>query len=336
MDSSVKVSVIMAVYNNGEYLKEAIDSILNQTFSEFEFLVVDDGSTDTTPAVLSQYRDARIKIIRNETNKGLIYSLNLLLTLSHGVYLARMDSDDIALPDRLKVQYDFMEKNAAVGVCGSFVEAFYPNNPKKQIIRYPEDDWGIRAFTFFQSPFCHPVTMIRREILEKYNLQYSYQFFKGEDYGLWVELLKYAQGATIPQVLLRFRKHDDSASNWGYGKTNEKIQMLASIRQNYLSYNKIVLDTKDLYLYTQFTDRSIPCDLDFHNQKRISGIIKIFLNQLSGTPKKLETAAIHYLATICFYKFFIKKRIPFSFSLQKLFIYGALIYVKRIFLNQFE
>jgi hypothetical protein len=258
------------------------------------------------------------------------------LALSRGNYLARMDGDDIALPNRLKVQYDFMEKHPEVGVCGSYVEAFYQNKRKKHIIRFPEDDWGIRAFAFFQSPFCHPSTMIRKEVLQKYNLQYSYQFFKGEDYGLWVELLKYTQGATISQVLLLFRKHDESASNWGFGKREEKIKMLGSIQLNYLLYNKIALNTKDLYLYTQFTDRSIPCDLDFRNQKRIAGIIKDFLNQLSSSQKRLEALTIYYLAMICFYKFFIQKKIPYPFLLQKLFLLGVLIYVKRIFLNKFK
>ena len=115
-----KVTVLMSVYNGEKHLREAIDSILNQTFGDFEFLIINDGSTDRTADILQSYQDSRIKIIHNEKNIGLTKSLNKGLKLAKGEYLARMDADDISYPNRLEVQYEYMEKNPNVGIVGSW------------------------------------------------------------------------------------------------------------------------------------------------------------------------------------------------------------------------
>jgi glycosyltransferase involved in cell wall biosynthesis len=330
MDSPVKISVIMSVYNGEKYLKEAIDSILNQTFKDFEFLIVNDASTDSTATILSQYTDSRIKVIENKPNKGLTYSLNLMLGQSKGDYIARMDADDIALPDRFEIQYEFMEQHPEIGICGSFVETFMQGTKKKQQLRFPETDAGIRAFAFFQSPFCHPSTMFRKGILDKYGLQYSPLYIKSEDYALWVELLKYTQGATIPRVLLKYRRHEQCFSLWESKKTDEKIKMLMAIQRNYLACNHIYLEDKDRSVYTQFVDRSLPFKLNIRNQKAVAHVISDFLTQLSAKQKRLEKQVVYNLSMICFYKFLKEKKYPFPFLLQKLFLKGIFIYMKRI------
>jgi glycosyltransferase involved in cell wall biosynthesis len=330
MNIPVKISVIMSVYNGGEYLKEAIDSILNQTFSNFEFLIVNDASIDSTSTILSQYSDPRIRVIDNESNKGLTYSLNLMLDQSRGNYIGRMDADDIALPKRLEIQYKFMEMHLETGICGSFVESFIQGTPKKQIVRFPKTDMGIRAFAFFQSPFCHPSTMFRKEIIDKYHLQYSSLYIKSEDYALWVELLKYTRGATIPQVLLKYRRHEQCFSYWEDEIANRKIEMIAAIQKNYLIYYHIHLEDKDLSIYTQFVDRSLPFELNIRNQKAAARIIRDFLIQLSFNQKDLERKAIYNLSMICFFKFWVEKSYPFPFLFQKLFLKGAFIYLKRM------
>jgi glycosyltransferase involved in cell wall biosynthesis len=330
MSSPVKISVIMAVYNGEKYLKEAIDSILNQTFSDFEFLIVNDASTDSTSIILSQYSDPRIRIIDNESNKGLTYSLNLMLTQSRGDYLARIDADDIALPNRLEIQSGFMEMHPEVGICGSFVESFIQGTNKKQIVRFPETDAGIRAFAFFQSPFCHPSTMFRKEILDKYALQYSPLYIKSEDYALWVELLKYTRGANIPLVLLKYRRHEQCFSRWEDGKTDKKIEMITAIQKNYQAHYQAHLEDKDLFIYTQFVDRSLPFELNIRNQKAATRVIRDFRSQLSSHQKCLEKKAVYNLSMICFFKFWVEKRYPFPFLLQKLFLKGAFNYLKRM------
>ncbi|MDR2056691.1 MAG: glycosyltransferase [Dysgonamonadaceae bacterium] len=320
----------MSVYNGGKYLKEAIDSILNQTFKDFEFLIVNDASTDSTSAILSQYTDFRIKIIENETNKGLTYSLNLMLAQSRGDYIARMDADDIALPNRLEIQHQFMEMHPEIGICGSFVESFIQGTKKRQIVRFPKTDIEIRAFAFFQSPFCHPSTMFRKKIKDKYHLQYSPLYIKSEDYALWVELLKYTQGATIPQVLLKYRRHEQCFSRWENEKANGKIEMITAIQKNYLACYHIHLDDSNLSVYTQFVDRSLPFELNIRNQKAVAHVIRDFLSQLSLNQKCLEKKAVYNLSMICFFKFWVKKRYPLPFLLQKLFLKGTFIYMKRM------
>ncbi|MDQ3072975.1 MAG: glycosyltransferase family 2 protein, partial [Bacteroidota bacterium] len=125
MEKSLKrsgplVTVLTSVYNGEEYLREAIESILNQSFTDYEFLIVNDGSTDKTAEILAGYFDPRIRIIHNNKNKGLSFSLNSGLEASFGVYVARQDADDISLRDRLRKQVDFMEKNPQIHVCGTW------------------------------------------------------------------------------------------------------------------------------------------------------------------------------------------------------------------------
>jgi glycosyltransferase involved in cell wall biosynthesis len=332
MNTAVKISVILSVYNGEKYLREAIDSILNQTFKDFEFLIVNDASTDSTALILSEYTDSRIKVIENGTNRGLTYSLNLMLSQSKGDYIARMDADDIAFPYRLEVQCDFMERHPETGVCGSFVESFVQGTKKRQTVRFPETDSEVRAFAFFQSPFCHPATMFRKKIIDKYRLQYSPLYIKSEDYALWVELLKYTQGANIPRILLKYRRHEHCFSRWEDGKTDGKIEMLAAIQKNYLAACQIQLGAEDLAVYSQFVDRSLPFELSITNQKAAAHVIRDFLKQLFFSQRHLKKQTVYHLSMICFFKFWIEKRYPFPFILQKLFLKGAIIYMERIFL----
>ena len=119
-----KVTVLMPVYNGEKYLKEAITSILLQTFDDFEFLIINDGSSDASVDIIQSFRDPRIRLVHNDTNIGLIATLNKGLKLAHGKYVARMDQDDISLPRRLEKQTYFMDNNPDVGVCGTWIKLF--------------------------------------------------------------------------------------------------------------------------------------------------------------------------------------------------------------------
>ena len=117
-----RITVLMSVYNGEKYLKEAIDSVLSQTFKDFEVLIINDGSIDKTSKILKTYKDPRIRIINNKKNIGLTKSLNKGLKLARGEYIARMDDDDVSKPNRLEKQFEFMEKNSKYAVVGSFIE----------------------------------------------------------------------------------------------------------------------------------------------------------------------------------------------------------------------
>ncbi|MDR2622351.1 MAG: glycosyltransferase [Dysgonamonadaceae bacterium] len=206
MENLVKISVVMPVFNSEKYVAEAVDSILNQTFTDFEFIILNDGSTDATSNILAGYNDKRIKVVTLK-HEGLVYCLNKGLELSKGKYIARMDSDDIAYPERLQVQYDFMESHPDVGICGTNYKMFNDTNNNIYTSKFPANDTDIRAQMFGYSAFCHPAVMLRKDCLEKSGLKYDKDFFRAEDYRLWIDLLDYTQGANISQVLLHYRIH---------------------------------------------------------------------------------------------------------------------------------
>ena len=147
------VSVVMSVYNSEKYLPEAIESILNQTYTNFEFIIINDGSTDNSLRIIKEYanKDKRIIVISRE-NKGLIFSLNEGIEVSKGKYIIRMDADDISLPNRLKIQLDFMEKNKDIAICGTVAITFDENN-NERVWKVYEDEKMIKAELLFSSPF---------------------------------------------------------------------------------------------------------------------------------------------------------------------------------------
>ena len=328
-DNKIKISIILAVYNCAKYLKESVDSILNQTFTEFELILINDGSTDSTDTIIAQYTDKRIVYVKNEFNLGLVSSLNKGITLSRGKYIARMDADDIALANRLKIQYHFMESHPEIGICGSSIEAFWSETKKHQQVDFATDDLSIRAFTFFQSPFCHPTIMIRKEILEKNKLCYSSDYYRAEDYALWIDILRYTQAANIPTVLLRYRKHEESETALADKKMNERIGIVKRVHEKYLRQNGISLDEQQLWSYTSFTDRSLLCDLSFGKQKELHKVLANFLTQLSIQHSELFSDTQQYLSINTFYKFFVTRNFPQILFLQKLYMKGVFVYLKR-------
>ena len=199
----------MPVYNGEKYLREAIDSILNQTFTDFEFLIIDDGSTDNSLEIINSYQDPRINLIKNNDNQGLIYSLNRGLALAKGKYIARMDSDDISSPERLCVQIKFLDENPTIGLVGSSVQIIDNNKNHSSIVEFPLTHFIIQWSLCFYSPFAHPSTMIKKEILKQAN-GYSSQAVYVEDYDLWQRLSKITELSNLPQILLYLRKHDNN------------------------------------------------------------------------------------------------------------------------------
>ena len=218
------VSVVMPAYNSEKYIAEAIESILNQTYKNFEFIIVHDGSTDKTLEIIQKYakKDKRIRVIDNEKNIGNNRSRNKGIFASQGKYIATQDSDDISLLRRFKEQVDFLEKSQDVAVVGSDIELF--NGETGEIIsirRYPETDQGLRKMIFFSSPFAQPATMIRKEAIIELG-GYSGRFLVSEDLDMWFRIGTYYKFASIPSVLLRYRVHKNSLTGRKL-KTMEKI-----------------------------------------------------------------------------------------------------------------
>lgn len=201
-----RVSVLMAVRDGAVYLDEAIRSVLEQTFTDFECIVVDDGSKDGTDAILQRYQrqDTRIRLSRSGGN-GLSHALNHGLELARGTYVARMDADDVSLAGRLAEQVRLMEERPEVGICGTWIETFGMGS--SAVHRNPADDATIRCVLLFESVLAHPSVMIRREAFMSAGLSYDPLMLHAEDYDLWVRASQYTSLANVPEVLLRYRLH---------------------------------------------------------------------------------------------------------------------------------
>jgi glycosyltransferase involved in cell wall biosynthesis len=251
----LKVSVVMAVFNGEKYLREAIESILNQTLRDFEFIIVDDGSNDGTPGILREYKekDNRIKIITNKENIGLTKSLNKAIKVAKGEYIARQDADDISLPERLEKQVDFLDKNRNVGVVGTF---YYEINKEGKVIgrkTFPCDNERLRKSLIKYNPFFHGSVMIRKEVFLKVGL-YNENFKKAQDYEFWFRVANFYKLANIPEFLTKRRYIKEMIS---YKEENEQIYWALKARKEVIKkkqYSKL----KYIYLLRPFLVSKTP------------------------------------------------------------------------------
>lgn len=219
------VTVLMPVYNGEKYLQGAIDSILNQTFSDFEFLIIDDGSTDRSVEIINSYNDPRIRLFKNGTNLKLISTLNKGLELAQGQFIARMDCDDISLLGRLAKQVQFLNDNPDVGLCGTWAKTIGVYDGT--IYQYPTNFEIVKCWLLFQCSLLHPTIMMRRELFTEHNLKYSKEYLHAEDYAFFVAASKITRLANLPEVLLYYRFSENQVSSQYFAtqkETNFKIQ----------------------------------------------------------------------------------------------------------------
>jgi glycosyltransferase involved in cell wall biosynthesis len=243
MINSPLVSVLMPVFNGERYLREAVESVLGQTYSNIEFIIIDDGSTDNSYELLLEYQhlDNRISLHRHLENKGLVFSLNECIDLAEGKYLARMDADDICLPERIENQVEFLEKNSEIGILGSAIELFHSIRAKSQKWIYPLDDLSIKWELLLSSQFAHPAVMIRKSSLYQMDHFYSQEYSGFEDYELWTRLLISNCGANLEKILLKHRVHQDSiTSNYDLGHYQKLFKMLTGNIYNEFSSKKFM------------------------------------------------------------------------------------------------
>lgn len=219
-----KLTVLMPVYNTASFLKEAIESILNQTFGDFEFLIFNDGSSDNSAEIIKGFRDARIIFFDYKENSGYIVHLNKGIKIARGEYIARMDSDEISLPQRLEKQIEFLEKNPEYGVCGTQVETI--DSTAIYVSSLPVEDKKIRSWLFFHNAISHPTVVMRRAVLEKNNLLYDKEFYSAEDYKMWVDISRYSKLSNISEVLHKSRIRPGQVSQVYFDIQRAKVMKL--------------------------------------------------------------------------------------------------------------
>ncbi|MBZ0246869.1 MAG: glycosyltransferase [Cyclobacteriaceae bacterium] len=225
-----QVTVLLSVYNGMPYLPKAISSILNQTYDKLELLVIEDGSTDESLTYLQSINDHRLRLEINSENLGMAASLTKGLLLARGAYIARLDADDIALPNRIETQFDFMEKNKEVKLCGSFAQVISENEDKLFVWRQAMTPLEIKWRILFKNPFIHSSVMFRKETVLRNSIRYK-DMSGTEDYQLWSEILKYGQGVNLDQVLIQYRRHDKSMTVYNIQPMREAHIAVANSNQ---------------------------------------------------------------------------------------------------------
>ena len=206
------VSVLMPAYNAEKFIAEAIQSVLDQTYSNFEFIIIDDGSTDQTAHIVSIFTDPRIRFFKNNRNKGLIRTLNDGFLHCKGSYIARMDADDICDRKRFEVQVNYMQRHPKCSICGTWAKMIDQKNQKTGRIKNPVSNKTIRVSLLFTPPILHPSVMFRSALVKTF--QYSEDALHIEDFDLWIRVSKNSQVEfhNIPKYLMSYRWHHSNVS----------------------------------------------------------------------------------------------------------------------------
>lgn len=268
-----EISIVMATYNTSEnFLRASIESILNQSFKDFEFIIIDDCSTGSDREIVLTYRDNRIKLLSNSENKGLAASLNIGIKEASGKYIARMDADDISLPMRLKEQYNYLINHTEIDIISTYAKKMGEKNG--YIISPTNSTESVDVHLFFGNVICHPTVMMKKEFLENNNLLYDERLKSGQDYELWSRSLMVGKINIIPKVLLYYRIHGKQIS-----KTKKNEQM----NNTYNIYKQQIMN-----LGIPATDREVQIHYELINDNTI--LISNGIEQLFAWKTKLKKA----------------------------------------------
>ena len=249
------ITVLMPVYNCELYIREAVESILNQTFRDFEFLIIDDFSTDTTLQICKSFQDDRIVIIEKEKNSGYTNSLNYGLSIAKGKYIARMDGDDISLPERFAKQVAFMEANDNVVVCGTTFSVIGTGS----LIYVPETHDQIVTGMLQECKIAHPSVMLRNIVFVENNIIYDTHLEPAEDYALWVQLVGFGKLHNLQECLLQYRVHDAQVSSF---RNEKQIESAKQTRLKLLSYLNVAISKEQQEVYLKVINPSAKLNLE--------------------------------------------------------------------------
>ena len=292
MKFQTKITVAMPVFNGERFLRPAIESILNQSFSDFEFIIIDDGSTDNSLAILREYEkvDSRIRVISRE-NRNVAATLNEIIELAKGEWIARMDQDDISYPERFEVQLDWI-KNTGADICGSWARRFGANDAR--VVRTLVSDADIKFQMMFQSPFIHPSVMMRSSFAKQ--LRYNEINWQAEDYDFWFRAIKAGcVMANVPSILLGYRVHSSQISSKSILRQEE---ISKSVRRQYWSYyacrNFNIFLESDIEILIKGSDGLLSM-----TELQVFNAILEKLSAL-GTPGQRDAVINH--ARICYYR----------------------------------
>lgn len=267
------ISVLMTTYNpNFKYLKESLDSIYSQTYNNFEIVLVDDGSKVNVRRFLNENQYTNLCFIRLEKNQGITRALNIGLSYCSGKYIARMDDDDISLPNRFELQVKYFESNFETNILGCNKINFGENNNQSEIMinNLSREKQQVELF-FSNIGVPHPSVMIRKSFLDKYNVSYNEEYKKSQDYGLWVLCSKYSKIECLPETLLKYRCHKKQISS---NSRDEQMFFKNSVRLDQLKILGINPSKNEKKLHLDFCDDNIKKDQQIEMLKWIKKLYR--------------------------------------------------------------
>ncbi len=315
MEKPPKISVVLPVYNCELYIKEAVDSILNQTFSDFELLIIDDCSNDNTVDLIKEYNDERIKLTLKEKNSGYTESLNWAISIAKGEYIARMDGDDISMPTRFEKQIKVMEENPKIIVCGTNGKVL---GSERLMIR-PEKHQDIYLFMFISNPIIHPSIMIRKTVFKTFSYNKSTE--PSEDYDLWSRLIFEGEFYNIQKTLLQYRMHQTNVSK--LNSINQTNNFELSRIKFFERFN--FFESKKTLLIKCFIGSNIITANDF----------KELITYFQSIAKKQKiTTEIDYLSNILINRFFNQNKISKNIKYFNYLTFKQIIQTVRFYFNK--
>ena len=287
-----KISVLMPVYNAEDYLAEAIDSVLAQTFADWELIIGDDGSTDGTENIVRSYSDFRISYYKNEENKGHTYTKYTLLDKSKGEYIAFLDADDVSLPERLSIQVDFMNRNPEYGLCGTWGIMIDPEGNKIKKMTYVAGDKYIKCALVFNTAFLQSSIMVKRELMQE--LYYDKEIPLVEDFNFECLVSRKCKVENIKKELIKYRWHNSNISN-------TKADILKNLNEKIYQRELQVLDIhpndRELNIHNAIRDINTQGEI---TDNIFFGEAKNWLKKLANANKKtLVYDSDIFRATIC-------------------------------------
>jgi len=224
-----RVTILMPVYNGQEFLQETMDSVLSQTYADFNFLIINDGSTDSSEEIIKSYNDPRIVYVENEKNIGYIRTLNRGLDMIDSEFIARMDADDLWVPTKLEKQIKVLDEKPEVGICGTSIRKF---GVVEGDFIFPVDNDGLRVGFLFFCKMSHPSVVFRTSFLNETGFRYRVDYHPAEDYKMWVDSIDRTQIWNIPEVLVFYRQHPSQVTKQ---KDPSQIHTVNSIREELLT-----------------------------------------------------------------------------------------------------
>lgn len=299
---NTKVTVLMSVYNDKRHIMEAVDSILNQTFNDFEFIIINDASTDGTYDILKSYNDPRITIHTNDKNIGLSKSLNIGLKMAKGEYLARQDSDDISMPERLKKQVDFLNTHPDYAVVGTFAKVLNENSEEVRLWERPIEYTSIREHLKRDNCIVHGSAMIRMPFLLNVGF-YDESLEKSQDYELWLRFSKKYKMANIPEFLYLWRTNREKIGI-KYIREKQILVALAKIKNDFVgpnettkqlinSFSKLYFTTSVFYFIFQLLRWASFKRINTYNIYKVFFKVK-FSNKINRTLNDFKSGRISF------------------------------------------